>query len=144
MVNIFKDIKLENFNSIETFFFDLKNLIIHLCPNVTRFFKNSFLWENQTHKKNNIERTRISRWLGRENLENVARTINCCGWPSSPRVSVGEDQFLKKFSTFKLQRCWRRGGGVGNQFNMVDLSKMMKLNEIYIQDIWLGVKLPSC
>ena len=24
--------------------------------------------------KNNIERTRISRWLGRENEENVART----------------------------------------------------------------------
>ena len=25
---------------------------------------------------NNIERTRISRWLGRENEENVARTRN--------------------------------------------------------------------
>jgi len=26
----------------------------------------------------------ISSWLGRENAENVARTSNCRGWPSSP------------------------------------------------------------
>ena len=26
----------------------------------------------------------ILRWLGRENKENVARTRNCCGWPSFP------------------------------------------------------------
>ena len=25
-------------------------------------------------------------WLGRENEEYVARTRNCCGWPSSPRL----------------------------------------------------------
>ena len=25
----------------------------------------------------------ISRWLGRENKQNVAQTRNCCGWPSS-------------------------------------------------------------
>ena len=24
------------------------------------------------------------RWLGGENEENVARTRNCCGWPSFP------------------------------------------------------------
>ena len=36
-------------------------------------------------KKNNIERTRISRWFGRENEENVVRTKDWCGWPSSPR-----------------------------------------------------------
>ena len=30
---------------------------------------------------------RISRWLGRENEENVARTRNCCGWPSSPPLT---------------------------------------------------------
>ena len=35
-----------------------------------------------------IRRTRISRWLGRENKENVARTTNCCGWPSSPHSIV--------------------------------------------------------
>jgi len=32
----------------------------------------------------NNRRKRIPRWLGRENEENVARTRNCCGWPSSP------------------------------------------------------------
>jgi len=31
-VNIFKDIKLEIFNSIETFYFDLQNLIFHSMP----------------------------------------------------------------------------------------------------------------
>ena len=29
-------------------------------------------------------------WLGRDNEENVARTRNCCGWPSSPRSWVKE------------------------------------------------------
>ena len=40
-VNIFKDIKLENFHSIEIFFSNYKNSIYHLCPNMARFFKNS-------------------------------------------------------------------------------------------------------
>ena len=31
---------------------------------------------------------RILRWLGRENEENVARTRDCCGWPSSPKWCV--------------------------------------------------------
>ena len=44
-VNIFKDIKLENFNLIETFFSIYKNPIFHWCPNVARFFKNSFIWK---------------------------------------------------------------------------------------------------
>ena len=74
IVKIFKDIKLENFNSIETFFSMNKNSIFLLCPNVARFFKNSFIWEDETLLKNNIERTRISRWLGRENEENVTGT----------------------------------------------------------------------
>ena len=39
---IFKDIKLENFNSIETFFFDFQKF------NVARFLKNSFIWEDWT------------------------------------------------------------------------------------------------
>ena len=34
-----------------------------------------------THNK---RRTRILRWFGRENEDNVARTRSCCGWPSSP------------------------------------------------------------
>ena len=46
-VNIFKDIKLETFNSIETFFFDLQNLIFeNLCPNVALYLKNSFVWKD--------------------------------------------------------------------------------------------------
>jgi len=32
IVNIFKDIKLENFNSTETFFFDLQKFDISLMP----------------------------------------------------------------------------------------------------------------
>ena len=51
----------------------------HLCPNLAQFFKNSFIWKNQTLKKNNIERTRILKWLAEENEENVAWTRNCCG-----------------------------------------------------------------
>ena len=40
-------------------------------------------------------RTRILRWLGRKNQENVARTRNCCGWPSS------HDQIFKKWFIFR-------------------------------------------
>ena len=39
----FIDIELENLNSIETNFFDLQNLIFHLCPNAARFLKHSIL-----------------------------------------------------------------------------------------------------
>ena len=46
-VNIFKGIKLETFNSIETFFFDLQNVIFeNLCPNVALYLKNSFVWKD--------------------------------------------------------------------------------------------------
>ena len=45
-VNIFKDIKLENFNPIETFFSIYRNSIVHLWTNVAQFFKNSFIWED--------------------------------------------------------------------------------------------------
>ena len=31
---------------------------------------------------------RIPRWFGRENGNNVARTRNCCCWPSSPGLNV--------------------------------------------------------
>ena len=43
-VNIFKDIKLENFNLNETFFFIYKKF--HLRPNVAGFLENSFVWED--------------------------------------------------------------------------------------------------
>ena len=42
-VNIFKDIELENFNSIETIFFDLQKFNIY---DVTQFLKNSFFLED--------------------------------------------------------------------------------------------------
>ena len=66
-----------------------KNSIFLLCPNVALFLKNVFIFKDRTLLKNNIERTRISRWLGQENEENVARTRDWCGWPSSPRWGVG-------------------------------------------------------
>ena len=34
--------------------------------NVAIFFKNVFIFKDRTLKKNNIERTRISMWFGRE------------------------------------------------------------------------------
>ena len=43
-------------------------------------------WRIEHLKKDNIRRTKISRWLGRENEENVAWTRNCRGWPSYPRT----------------------------------------------------------
>ena len=64
------------------FFSIYKNLIFHFCPNLTRFLKKIYLGGLYT-KKNSI-RTRISRWLGRENEENVAQTRNCCGNLSFP------------------------------------------------------------
>ena len=47
-------------------------------------------------RKNNIEKTRGSMWFGRENDENVVRTRDWCGWPSSPRLTDGiRPGFLK-------------------------------------------------
>ena len=79
-VNILKTLNLKSLIQLKLFF-DLQNLIFHLCPNVAWFLKNSFIWEDYTIWKNNIEWTRISRWLGRENEENVARTrkLGECG-----------------------------------------------------------------
>ena len=58
-----------------------------LSPNMARLKKNSSILENWKLLKHNNRRTRIPRWLGRENEENVARTRNWCGGPSSPRVT---------------------------------------------------------
>ena len=30
-------------------------------------------------------------WFGRENDENVVRTRDCCGWPSSPRELLNKN-----------------------------------------------------
>ena len=59
-VNIFKDIMLEYFNSIETFFYLQKINISFMGRNVARFLKNSFIRDDL-------------RWLWRENEENVTR-----------------------------------------------------------------------
>ena len=82
--NIFKDIKLEIFNSIETFYFDLQNLIFHLCP-IRLILKKIVLSGRIRHFKKIILKGRGLKWLGQENEENVAGTRNFCGWPSSPR-----------------------------------------------------------
>ena len=69
-VYIFKDIKLEIFNSIETFYFDLQKFdTFYLCPNVASFLKKIILYGRMRHLKKII-----SRWFGRENEENVVRT----------------------------------------------------------------------
>ena len=67
MVNIFKEIKLNNFNSIKTLFIRFTKI---------RYFFYALTWPDsfkivlsgrmRHFKKNNIERTRILRWLGRE------------------------------------------------------------------------------
>ena len=50
----------------------------------------------------------ISRWLGRENEENVAKTRYCCNWPSSPRSggesyvnTLGEYIILQRYTNTK-------------------------------------------
>ena len=70
-------------STIKTIFFDLQKFNISLMPLHGPILKNEFYLGELDTLKDNIGRTRISRWLGRENEENVARTRNCCGWPSS-------------------------------------------------------------
>ena len=67
-----------------------------LCPNVAIFLKNVFIFKDRTLKKNSIERTRISMWVGRENDENVVRTRDWCGWPSSPLSIPPVRRYFKK------------------------------------------------
>ena len=45
-VNIFKNIELKNFNSIETNYFDLQKFNISFMPYVAWFLKNSFILED--------------------------------------------------------------------------------------------------
>ena len=78
---------MEHFHFYTNLKFNWENFIFHLCPNVSIFLKNVFIFKNRTLKKNNIERTRFSRWFGRENEENVVQTRDWCGWPSSPHLT---------------------------------------------------------
>jgi len=51
-VNIFKDITLENYNfQLKLFFLICKNFIFISCPNMARFLKNCFIFEDLTLKK---------------------------------------------------------------------------------------------
>ena len=59
--------------------FGWENLMYCFSTNMTRFSTNIFICKAWTFKKDISGRTRILRWLGRENEENVARTINCYG-----------------------------------------------------------------
>jgi len=54
-VNIFKDIKLQNFNSILTFFSIHKNSIFHLFPSEAQFLKIILSGRIKHFKKNNIK-----------------------------------------------------------------------------------------
>ena len=63
----------------------LENFILVMFYALTSpYFKKMCLFSRIGHLKKNIERTRISMWFGRENDENVVRTRDWCGWPSSP------------------------------------------------------------
>ena len=74
-VNIFKVIKLENFNSIETFFSIYKNSIFHLCPNVANSLKivlsgrirhlKKIILKERGFRGGSDEKMR-RKWLGRE------------------------------------------------------------------------------
>ena len=57
---------MEHFHFYTNLKFNWENLIFHLCPNVAIFLKNAFIFNDRILKKNNIERTRISMWFGRE------------------------------------------------------------------------------
>ena len=68
----------------------------------------------------NNRRTRIPRWLGRENEENVARTRNWCGWPSSHLYT--SPPFLKLLFTLKHSECkfwWVSPGSILSKNNII-------------------------
>ena len=86
-VNACGDIKRENFNSIEIFFLDLKNSILHFCPNMAWFLKkNRFISGRIKHLKiiegrgfrGGLNEKMRRMWLGMR---------NCCGCPSSPQFT---------------------------------------------------------
>jgi len=67
--------------------------ICHAClGQIKKIVSSSIIGDFKTH---NNRRTRIPRWLGLENEENVARTRNCCGGPSSPRV-ISQSSMINK------------------------------------------------
>ena len=77
---------------LKIFFPINKNSIFHLCPKVARFLKIT-LSKRIRHLINNIGRTRILRWRGRENEKNVAR-LEIVVTPSSPRSTNPKVMFF--------------------------------------------------
>jgi len=67
--------------------------------------KNVFIFKDRTLKKNNIERTRILRWFGQENEENVVRTRDWCCWPSSPLAGVSQSFVFIFFMPHQICCC---------------------------------------
>ena len=72
---------------------------------MVRFLKNNFIFKYWKLLTQNNRRTRIPRWLVRENEEYVARTRNCCGWPS-PSSESGNLKSLSYFLTFFCLNWW--------------------------------------
>jgi len=63
-----KSINLKTLLKLKLYLFTKIRYFIH-AHTVARFLKNWFYLRWIRHLKNNTERTRISRWLGRENEE---------------------------------------------------------------------------
>ena len=62
-----------------------ENLVFQFCPNVAKFSKNVLSARLDIFKEN-IGRTWILRWLGRESVENVARKDTVVVGPSCQRA----------------------------------------------------------
>ena len=80
-------------------------ICIMWCSNVARFLKIVLSSRIGILSQNN-RRTRIPRWLGQENEENVARTRNCCGCSSSPRLALILG-FISQWMMRWIKRCNR-------------------------------------
>ena len=59
-----------------------------LCSNVTGFLKNVFKRQSKAHLKKENWRPNILRWIGREIVQNVARTRKWSGSHSTPRSPI--------------------------------------------------------
>ena len=77
----------------------------------------------------NNRKTRIPRWFGRENEENVVRSRDWCGMPSSPRPPHGHYLSLENL---KLRRHYKIGNiiscSISNNNNIMFLSTEISWN----------------
>ena len=74
-----------NFNFILIMKFNLETRMFYLCPNGAGFWKRVFKRHIRAHLKKKNWRTSILRWLGRESVQNVARTRKWGDSHSTPR-----------------------------------------------------------